>query len=111
MFWQVCQPQTGTGINYTIEVTVAGEIDPVTGFVVDLKEMKEILEREVIGVYDPSSSQPGNSRLCFHHADYREYSCGYLEAAGRKDSAGYLAAGAGYMRLPDLFADFYGEFA
>jgi 6-pyruvoyltetrahydropterin/6-carboxytetrahydropterin synthase len=36
------------GHNYTLEVTVAGEPDPVTGMVLDLKELKEILEREVM---------------------------------------------------------------
>ena len=34
--------------NYTLEVTVAGEPDPVTGMVLDLKKLKEILEREVM---------------------------------------------------------------
>jgi len=47
-----CSNRNGHGHNYTLEVTVAGEVDPVSGFVVDLKEMKEILEREVVSVYD-----------------------------------------------------------
>ena len=47
-----CANRNGHGHNYTIEVTVSGEIDPVTGFVVDLKLLKDILEREVVGVYD-----------------------------------------------------------
>lgn len=47
-----CANRNGHGHNYTLEVTVAGEIDPVSGFVVDLKEMKAILEREVVSVYD-----------------------------------------------------------
>ena len=33
---------------YVLEVMVAGEPDPVTGMVLDLKELKEILEREVM---------------------------------------------------------------
>jgi 6-pyruvoyltetrahydropterin/6-carboxytetrahydropterin synthase len=33
-------------------VTVVGEIDPATGFVVDLKELKGVMEREVLSVYD-----------------------------------------------------------
>ncbi len=36
------------GHNYVLEVTVAGEPDPVTGMVLDLKELKEILEREIM---------------------------------------------------------------
>jgi len=47
-----CANRNGHGHNYTLEVTVAGEIDPVSGFVVDLKELKDILEREVVSVYD-----------------------------------------------------------
>ena len=42
-----CNNPHGHGHNYTLEVTVAGEPDPVTGMVLDLKELKEILEREV----------------------------------------------------------------
>jgi len=47
-----CANRNGHGHNYTLEVTVAGEVDAVTGFVVDLKALKEIMEREVVGVYD-----------------------------------------------------------
>lgn len=47
-----CANREGHGHNYTLEVTVAGEIDPVSGFVVDLKELKDIMEREVVSVYD-----------------------------------------------------------
>jgi 6-pyruvoyltetrahydropterin/6-carboxytetrahydropterin synthase len=47
-----CANRNGHGHNYTLEVTVAGEVDPVSGFVVDLKALKEIMEREVVSVYD-----------------------------------------------------------
>lgn len=43
-----CNNPHGHGHNYTLEVTVAGEPDPLTGMVLDLKALKEILEREVI---------------------------------------------------------------
>jgi len=42
----------GHGHNYVLEVTVAGDPDPVTGMVLDLKELKEILNREVVDPYD-----------------------------------------------------------
>ncbi len=32
-----CANLNGHGHNYTLEVTVKGEVDPTTGFVVDLK--------------------------------------------------------------------------
>src|SRR5215469_7970878 len=47
-----CANRNGHGHNYTLEVTVAGEPDPVTGFVVDLKWLKEVMEREVLAAYD-----------------------------------------------------------
>src|SRR3978361_1453710 len=51
-FFGKCANRNGHGHNYTLEVTVAGEVDSTSGFVVDLKELKEILEREVVSVYD-----------------------------------------------------------
>jgi 6-pyruvoyltetrahydropterin/6-carboxytetrahydropterin synthase len=42
-----CNNAHGHGHNYTLEVTVAGEPDPVTGMVLDLKGLKSILEQEI----------------------------------------------------------------
>lgn len=47
-----CANRNGHGHNYTLEVTVAGEPDPVTGFVVDLKWLKDVIEQEILSVYD-----------------------------------------------------------
>ncbi len=47
-----CANRQGHGHNYVLEVTVAGEPDPVTGMVLDLKELKQILECEVMEVFD-----------------------------------------------------------
>jgi 6-pyruvoyltetrahydropterin/6-carboxytetrahydropterin synthase len=47
-----CANRNGHGHNYTLEVTVAGVPDPVTGFVVDLKWLKDVMEREVLAAYD-----------------------------------------------------------
>lgn len=47
-----CANRNGHGHNYTLEVTVAGELDPATGFVVDLKWLKDVIEREVLAAYD-----------------------------------------------------------
>jgi 6-pyruvoyltetrahydropterin/6-carboxytetrahydropterin synthase len=40
------------GHNYRLEVSLVGEPDPETGMVVDLKEVKELLEREVMERFD-----------------------------------------------------------
>ena len=42
----------GHGHNYVLEVTLSGEPHPVTGMVLDLKELKTIIEREVVNPYD-----------------------------------------------------------
>ncbi|HZT37375.1 MAG TPA: 6-carboxytetrahydropterin synthase [Bryobacteraceae bacterium] len=42
----------GHGHNYWLEVTLEGDPDPVTGMVFDLKELKDILNREVIEAMD-----------------------------------------------------------
>ena len=47
-----CNNPNGHGHNYTLEVTVKGEINPSSGFVVDLKELKEVLNREVLDALD-----------------------------------------------------------
>lgn len=42
----------GHGHNYVVEVTLAGDPDPVTGMVFDLKRLKEILESQVVQPMD-----------------------------------------------------------
>ncbi len=42
----------GHGHNYVLEVTLEGEPDPVTGMIYDLKDLKAILESEVLDVMD-----------------------------------------------------------
>lgn len=42
----------GHGHNYELEVTLSGRPDPVTGMIVDLKDVKRLLEEEVIDPMD-----------------------------------------------------------
>ncbi len=42
----------GHGHNYVLEVTIEGDPDPITGMVIDLKELKELLEQEVVAPMD-----------------------------------------------------------
>jgi len=103
-----CANRNGHGHNYTIEVTVSGEIDPVTGFVVDLKLLKDILEREVVGVYDHRH---------FNH-EIPEFKTviptteNIAIAAWRRLDGKIPGAKLHRIRIyetPDLFADFYGD--
>ena len=47
-----CANRNGHGHNYTLEVTVAGEPDSITGFVVDLKWLKDVMEKNVLAAFD-----------------------------------------------------------
>ncbi len=47
-----CSNRNGHGHNYTLEVTVAGDPDPVTGFVVDLKWLKDVIEEKIMTAWD-----------------------------------------------------------
>jgi 6-pyruvoyltetrahydropterin/6-carboxytetrahydropterin synthase len=40
------------GHNYRLEVTLRGEPDPLTGMVIDLKELQDVLDREVMARFD-----------------------------------------------------------
>jgi len=40
------------GHNYELEVTLAGSVDPVTGMVVDLAELKRMVDEAVISRFD-----------------------------------------------------------
>lgn len=42
----------GHGHNYVLEVTLEGRPDPVTGMVFDLRELKDILNQEVVDPMD-----------------------------------------------------------
>lgn len=47
-----CNNPNYHGHNYTIEVWVTGEIDKETGFLIDLKVLKEIIERQIEDRFD-----------------------------------------------------------
>ncbi len=47
-----CSSPNWHGHNYTLEVVVAGEVNPATGFVLDLKNLKEIIQEHVISKVD-----------------------------------------------------------
>ena len=98
----------GHGHNYTLEVTVAGQVDETTGFVIDLKLLKEILNRQVLDDFD-----------------HRNLNLEVPEFATRVPTTENLAV-AIWQRLhshlqparlhrvrlyeqPDLFVDYYGE--
>lgn len=104
-----CANRHGHGHNYTLEVTVAGEIDAVTGFVVDLKQLKDILEVEVVSVYD-------HRHLNLEVPDFHTTiptTENIAVAIWRRLDGKIPNARLHRVRvfeMPDLFVDFYGGF-
>lgn len=103
-----CANREGHGHNYTVEVTIAGEINPVSGFVVDLKQLKDIMEREVVSVYD-------HRHLNHEIPEFRTAlptTENIAVAIWRRLEGKIPNAALRRVRLyetPDLFADFLGE--
>jgi 6-pyruvoyltetrahydropterin/6-carboxytetrahydropterin synthase len=50
-----CDNPKGHGHNYALEVSVRGRIDPETGMVIDLKQLKDIMRSAVIDAVDHTS--------------------------------------------------------
>lgn len=47
-----CNNPNGHGHNYILEVTVRGEPDKETGYVIDLKKLKQLINKEIIEKVD-----------------------------------------------------------
>lgn len=47
-----CSNPHGHGHNYELEVTVEGEIDPETGYVLDVKRLRDLVNDRVVGEMD-----------------------------------------------------------
>tara|TARA_B100001059_G_C17762537_1_gene543683 strand:+ start:325 stop:735 length:411 start_codon:yes stop_codon:yes gene_type:complete len=48
----VCSNSNYHGHNYELIVDVRGEVDPITGMVIDLKELKDIIKSEIEDILD-----------------------------------------------------------
>ena len=109
----LCANRNGHGHNYTLEVTVAGEPDPVTGFVLDLKWLKDVIEEKVFADWD-------HRHL---NLETPEFSTGRMipttenlaiAAWRRLESSVTGAGGARLSRVriyetPEIFAEYRGE--
>ena len=47
-----CNNKNGHGHNYVLEVMVTGEVNPDTGYVIDLKKLKKIIKENVMAKVD-----------------------------------------------------------
>src|ERR1700761_7349646 len=103
-----CSTRQGHGHNYTLEVTVAGEVDPVTGFVVDLKRMKDVVEQEVISVYDHRHLNLELPEFAHAQPTAENIAVAVWRRLDGKIPNAKLHRVRVY-EMDDLFADFYGE--
>jgi 6-pyruvoyltetrahydropterin/6-carboxytetrahydropterin synthase len=103
-----CSNRNGHGHNYTLEVTVAGEIDAATGFVVDLKELKDVLEREVVSVYDHRHLNLEVPEFAEAMPTTENIAIAVWKRIDGKVRGAKLHRVRVY-EMADLFADYYGE--
>ena len=103
-----CANKNGHGHNYTLEVTVAGEIDATSGFVVDLKQLKGVMEREVVAVYDHRHLNKEVPEFARAIPTTENIAVAVWNRLDGKIPGARLHRMRVY-ETPDLFADYYGE--
>ena len=103
-----CNNPNGHGHNYTLEVTVKGKVDPRSGFVVDLKQLKDVMNREVLDALN-------HRHLNLEVPEFRDripttenVAIAVWQRLHRKLNVAHLHRVRIY-ETPDLFVDFYGE--
>jgi 6-pyruvoyltetrahydropterin/6-carboxytetrahydropterin synthase len=103
-----CANRNGHGHNYTLEVTVAGEVDETSGFVVDLKQLKDVMEREVVGVYDHRHLNKEVPEFARAIPTTENIAIAVWKRLEGKVPGAKLHRVRVY-EMPGLFADYYGE--
>ena len=100
----------GHGHNYVVEVSVAGVPDAVTGMVMDLKDLKQILTREIVEPYDHrflNYEVPPFDRVVPTVENIARDIWTRLEAGLR--GANRQLCSVRVYETPDLFVDYRGE--
>lgn len=103
-----CANLNGHGHNYVLEVTVKGEVDPRTGFVIDLKELKQLLESEVVEAMDHRHLNKEVPEFAHANPTTENLSIVIWKRLEPKLKVARLHRVRVYEN-EDLFADFYGE--
>jgi 6-pyruvoyltetrahydropterin/6-carboxytetrahydropterin synthase len=103
-----CNNPHGHGHNYTLEVTVKGNVDQRSGFVVDLKELKEIMNREVIDAMDHRFLNKEVAEFKDQIPTTENLAISIWRRLQPRLNLAELHRVRVY-ETPDLFVDFYGE--
>ena len=105
-----CNNLNGHGHNYTLELTVKGNVDTKSGFVINLVDLKEILNREVMDVFDHRHLNKEVPEFATRVPTSENIAISIWNRVEPKLRP--LSAKIHRVRLyetPDLFVDFYGE--
>lgn len=108
-----CSNRNGHGHNYTLEVTVAGEPNAVTGFVVDLKWLKDLMESEVLKAWDHrhlnlETAEFATGRMMPTTENMAIVAWQRLEPA-MKAAGGAQLSRIRIYETPEIFAEYRGE--
>lgn len=103
-----CSNLNGHGHNYTLEVTVKGDVDRKTGFVIDLKELKDILNREVLDALDHRHLNKEVPEFAHQIPTTENIAIAIWQRLQPKLKIAQLHRVRLY-EMPDLFVDYYGE--
>src|ERR1700730_1202472 len=103
-----CNNPNGHGHNYTLEVTVKGEVDPRSGFVVDLRQLKETMSREVLEALDHRFLNKEVPEFFSKIPTTENLAIAIWQRLAPKLQAAQLHRVRVYEPL-ELFVDFYGE--
>ncbi|HWZ81612.1 MAG TPA: 6-carboxytetrahydropterin synthase [Terriglobales bacterium] len=103
-----CNNPNGHGHNYTLEVTVKGAVDPKSGFVVDLKQLKDIMNREVLDALDHRHLNKEVPEFAKLIPTTENIAIAIWQRLVSKLNTAQLHRVRVY-ETPDLFVDFYGE--
>lgn len=103
-----CNNPLGHGHNYVVDVTVRGAIDPATGMVMDLKELKDLLEREVLQLMDHKFLNKEVPAFAEKIPTTENLAVEIWKLLAAKLVHGELHRIRVYEN-PDLFADYYGD--
>jgi 6-pyruvoyltetrahydropterin/6-carboxytetrahydropterin synthase len=103
-----CNNPNGHGHNYMLEVTVKGEVDARSGFVVDLKQLKDTLNREVLDALDHRFLNKEVPEFQARIPTTENLAITIWQRLEPKLKNAKLHRVRVY-ETPDLFVDFYGE--
>ncbi len=103
-----CANLDGHGHNYTLEITVKGNVDSATGFVLDLKQLKDILNDEVVEAMDHRHLNKEVPEFATHIPTTENLAIAIWNRLDAKLRLAKLHRVRVY-EMPDLFVDYYGE--